>query len=136
MSEILALAKAARAAGRAVAKAGAEKRTAALHAIAEAILLRRSEILAANAADVEAGRAAGLADAMIDRLRLDEKRLLGVAGAVREVAALPDPVGQVVREWTRPNGLRIGRRRIPLGVICIIYESRPNVTSDAAALCL
>ncbi len=134
--EIERIARAARAAGRKVATAGAERRTAALTAIAEAIEKRAQEILDENAADVEAARAAGLSAPMVDRLRLDEKRLAGVAKAVREISALPDPVGQTVREWTRPNGLRVARRRIPLGVIAMIYESRPNVTVDAAALCL
>jgi len=130
------LARAARRAGREVARAGVERRTAALVAIAEAVERRRVEILTANRADVEAGLAAGLSAAMVDRLKLDDKRLDGVIGAIREVAALPDPVGQVVKAWTRPNGLRVERRRIPLGVIAIIYEARPNVTTDAAALCL
>jgi glutamate-5-semialdehyde dehydrogenase len=134
--EIDRIAREARAAAAAVAHAGAARRTAALSAIAEAISARRGEILSANAADVAAAAAAGLQPAMVDRLRLDDQRLDGVAAAVRQIAALPDPVGQVVKEWTRPNGLRVGRRRIPLGVIAIIYESRPNVTTDAAALCL
>jgi glutamate-5-semialdehyde dehydrogenase len=128
------LARQARNAGRELAKAGPERRTRALLAMADAIVARQAEILAANAEDLAA--ASQLPPAMVDRLRLDEKRLLGVADAVRQIAALPDPVGQTVKEWTRPNGLRVARRRIPLGVICIIYESRPNVTSDAAALCV
>jgi len=136
MSQIEDIARAARRASRTVAKAGAQKRTAALEAIAVAIAARRDEVLAANTADVEAAKKSGLAAPMVDRLRLDGARLDGVAGAVREIAALPDPVGQNVREWQRPNGLRVARRRIPLGVIAIIYESRPNVTTDAAALCL
>jgi glutamate-5-semialdehyde dehydrogenase len=133
-ASIVAIAKAARAAGRELAKAGPERRTAALVAIADAIERRRSEILAANLRDVAA--AAALPTAMQDRLRLDDKRISSIAAAVREVAALPDPVGQIVKEWRRPNGLKVARRRIPLGVIAIIYESRPNVTTDAAALCL
>ncbi|HEX4459093.1 MAG TPA: glutamate-5-semialdehyde dehydrogenase [Polyangia bacterium] len=132
--DIAQIARDARAAGRAVAKAGEARRTAALRAIADAIDRRRAEILAANAEDVAI--AASLPTAMQDRLRLDAKRLDVIAAAVREVAALPDPVGQTVKSWTRPNGLQIARRRIPLGVIAIIYESRPNVTTDAAALCL
>jgi glutamate-5-semialdehyde dehydrogenase len=128
------LAERARAAGRELAKAGPERRTRALEAMADAIIARKAEILSANAEDVAA--ASQLAPAMVDRLRLDEKRLDAVADAVRQIAALADPVGQIVKEWTRPNGLRVARRRIPLGVICIIYESRPNVTSDAAALCV
>jgi glutamate-5-semialdehyde dehydrogenase len=136
MSEMERIARAARAAGRMVAKAGAARRTAALSAVAEAISARASEILAANAEDLARAAASALAPPMVDRLRLDAGRLAGVAEAVRQIAALPDPLGQVVREWTRPNGLRVAKRRIPLGVIAIIYESRPNVTSDAAALCL
>ncbi len=130
--DIAQIARDARSAGRAVAKAGEERRTAALIAIAIAIDRRRAEILAGNAEDVAI--AASLPKAMQDRLRLDDKRLDVIAAAVREVAALPDPVGQTVKSWTRPNGLQIARRRIPLGVIAIIYESRPNVTTDAAAL--
>jgi glutamate-5-semialdehyde dehydrogenase len=136
VNELEDMARAARSAGRELAKVPAERRTAALHAIADAIWNRRDEIVAANARDLAAAEKNGLSKPMVDRLRLDEKRLRGVADAVRQIAALPDPVGQVVKEWTRPNGLRVARRRIPLGVICIIYESRPNVTSDAAALCV
>jgi glutamate-5-semialdehyde dehydrogenase len=97
---------------------------------------RATEVLAANRADVESARAAGLAAALVDRLTLDENRLAAVSRALAEVAALADPIGQTVREWTRPNGLRVGKRRIPLGVILMIYEARPNVTADAAALCV
>jgi len=136
VTDIAKLAKDARAAGRLVARAGADRRTAALHAIADAIDARVPAILAANAEDIAAAEKNGLAKPMVDRLRLDEKRLAGMAKALREVAALPGPVGQAVKEWTRPNGLRVARRRIPLGVIAIIYEARPNVTTDAAALCL
>jgi glutamate-5-semialdehyde dehydrogenase len=134
IEEVKELAQRARAAGRELAKARPERRTQALKAMADAIVARKNEILQANAEDVAA--ASELSPAMVDRLRLDEKRLGAVADAVRQIAALPDPVGQIVKEWTRPNGLRVARRRIPLGVICIIYESRPNVTSDAAALCV
>lgn len=130
------LARASRRAGREVARAGAARRTAAIVAIADAVERRRAEILAANRADVEAAVADGLSAAMVDRLRLDDKRLDDVVHAIREVAEMPDPVGQVVKAWTRPNGLRVERRRIPLGVIAMIYESRPNVTTDAAVLCL
>ncbi len=130
------LARAARAAGRQVAKAGADKRTAALLAIADAIDRQAPAVLQANAEDVRAAEKHGLQAPLVDRLRLDGNRLAAVARAAREIAQLPDPVGQTVKEWTRPNGLRVGRRRIPLGVIAIIYESRPNVTVDAAALCL
>jgi glutamate-5-semialdehyde dehydrogenase len=134
--DIAQLARDARAAGRLVAKGGADRRTAAIRAIADAVERHAAAILEANAEDLSAAEKSGLAAAMIDRLRLDDARLAKISGAVREVAALPDPVGQTVKEWTRPNGLRIARRRIPLGVIAIIYESRPNVTTDAAALCL
>jgi glutamate-5-semialdehyde dehydrogenase len=136
VTDIAQLARDAKAAGRLVAKAGAERRTAALHAIAAAVDKERAQILAANAEDVAAATQNGLAAPMIDRLRLDGARLGKITSALREVAALPDPVGQSVKEWTRPNGLKIARRRIPLGVIAIIYESRPNVTTDAAAVCL
>jgi len=134
--DIPALARAARLASRKVARAGAERRTRALLAMADALDARRAEILGANDEDLAAARAAGIAGALYDRLLLDDKRVGKMAAAVREVAALKDPVGEIVREWTRPNGLRVARRRIPLGVIAIIYEARPNVTSDAAALCL
>jgi glutamate-5-semialdehyde dehydrogenase len=136
VTDIAKLARDAKAAGRLVAKAGAERRTAALHAIADAVDARRAEILAANAEDVAAAEKNGLSAPMVDRLRLDDARLGKITAAIREVAALPDPVGQAVKEWTRPNGLKVARRRIPLGVIAIIYESRPNVTTDAAAVCL
>jgi glutamate-5-semialdehyde dehydrogenase len=136
VTDIEKLARDAKAAGRLVAKAGEARRTAALRAIADAIDADAPRILAANAEDVAAAKDHGLAAPMVDRLLLDEPRLAKVASSVREVAALPDPVGATVKEWTRPNGLKIARRRIPLGVIAIIYESRPNVTTDAAAVCL
>jgi glutamate-5-semialdehyde dehydrogenase len=136
VTDIAQLARDAKAAGRLVAKAGPERRTAALVAIAGAVEHHAATILAANADDIAAAQKSGLAAPMIDRLLLDDKRLAKIATAVREIAALPDPVGQAVKQWTRPNGLQIARRRIPLGVIAIIYESRPNVTTDAAALCL
>src|SRR5690348_11304511 len=104
------LARDAKAAGRLVAKAGAERRTAGLHAIAAAVERQRAEILAANAEDVAAAEKSGLSAPMIDRLRLDDARLGKIAAAIREVAALPDPVGQAVKEWTRPNGLKVARR--------------------------
>lgn len=134
--DIARIAKDAKAAGRLVAKAGSERRSAALAAIADAVEARAADLLAANAEDVAAAENNGLAKAMVDRLRLDAGRIAAIARAVREVAALPDPVGETVKSWTRPNGLRVARRRIPLGVIAIIYEARPNVTTDAAALCL
>ena len=130
------VAEAARAAARVVAKAPAAQRTAALEAIAVAIEAQASDILAANARDLAAGEAAGLSAAMLDRLRLDPKRIAGLARAVAEVAAAPELIGRVERTEVRPNGLEVSRVRIPLGVIAMIYEARPNVTTDAAALCL
>ena len=136
MSPVRQVAMAAREASRAVAKLDGAARATALRAIADAIDSRRAVILAANELDLAAARAAGLAAAMIDRLRLDDGRVTALARAVREVAAAPDLVGRIEREETRPNGLAIARMRIPLGVILMIYEARPNVTTDAAALCL
>src|SRR3981189_1056959 len=103
---------------------------------AAAIRARRSEILEANAQDVTAATAAELGGPLLDRLRLDAERVEGIARSVEEIVALEDPVGTVAAEWDRPNGLHIQRVRVPLGVIGIIYESRPNVTADAGALCL
>ena len=127
---------AARNAGRVLAVAGTAAKNAALEAAAKAIEARQDEILAANAEDLAAAKAAGMRPALVDRLALDEGRIAGIVEGVRQVAALPDPIGQVVKMETRPNGLTIGKRRVSLGVIGIIYEARPNVTSDAAALCL
>jgi glutamate-5-semialdehyde dehydrogenase len=130
------VAEAARTASRVVAKVSPEVRKNALSAIAGAIEGMRNEILAANAQDVAAGQAAQLTPALIDRLRLDDARIASLARAVREIAAAPELVGRVERTETRPNGLVVERVRIPLGVIAMIYEARPNVTVDAAALCL
>ncbi|HEY3889827.1 MAG TPA: glutamate-5-semialdehyde dehydrogenase, partial [Caulobacteraceae bacterium] len=116
--------------------ATAETRTAAITGMARAIRAQAPRILAANAEDQAAGRAAGLSAAMQDRLTLDAARLDGIARSLDEVAAIPDPVGAVIARWTRPNGLDIARIRTPIGVIAMIYESRPNVTADAAALCV
>jgi glutamate-5-semialdehyde dehydrogenase len=107
-----------------------------LLAMAAALLEQAAYLVAENSTDLETGRQKGLSAAMLDRLMLDEKRIAGVAAALREVAALPDPVGEVTKMWKRPNDLMVGKMRIPLGVIGIIYEARPNVTADAAALCL
>jgi glutamate-5-semialdehyde dehydrogenase len=130
------VAEAARTASRTVAKVSAERRRAALLAIADAIEGRRTQILEANAKDLAGGRAAGLTPALLDRLQLDDARIQALAAAVREIAAAPELVGRVDRTETRPNGLVVERVRIPLGVIAMIYEARPNVTVDAAALCL
>ena len=126
----------ARAASAVLAQTSTARKAAALRRGAAAIRNAADAILAANATDVVAGRANGLSPAMIDRLLLDEKRIEGMAAGVEAVAALPDPVGQVIDESVRPNGLKMSRVRVPLGVIGIIYESRPNVTADAGALCL
>ena len=130
------LALRAREAADIMATSSAEQRQALVEAMADAVEAGRAEILAANADDVQRARTAGTAGAMLDRLSLDERRIAGIVTALREIAALPDPVGQVTRSSTRPNGLQIERVRVPLGVIAMIYEARPNVTADAAALCL
>jgi len=135
-SQIEQLARRARAASRVLARLTAADRSRALEAVADRIDAKASEILEANALDLEAADAGGVSGPVRDRLRLDGTRLEGVADAVREVAAQQDPVGQMEDEEVRPNGLRVGRMRIPIGVVAMIYESRPNVTSDAAALCL
>lgn len=130
------MAREGRAAQRVLARLGDAEKAAALRAAAAALRAAEPEILAANAQDIAAGEAKGLSGAMLDRLRLDPARLAGIADAVEQVAALPDPVGEVIASSERPNGLRLSRVRIPIGLIGIIYESRPNVTADAAALCL
>ncbi len=130
------LGAAAKAAARTLALAGTEQKNRALEAIAEKLTENRAEWLAANEKDVRAAKAAGMRPALLDRLTLTEARADSAAAGVREVAALPDPIGQVDHMETRPNGLIIGRRRVPLGVIAIIFEARPNVAVDAAALCL
>ncbi len=119
-----------------LATASAECKEKALLAAADAVWAQRAEIIAANAKDMEFGREKGLSPAMMDRLMLDEPRIQGIVDGLRAVAAQADPVGAVLEEWTQPSGLRIQRVRTPLGVIGVIYESRPNVTADAGALCL
>jgi glutamate-5-semialdehyde dehydrogenase len=135
-AEMRALATEARQAARALARAGTAQKDRALREAADAIGRRREEILAANRADLDAARAAGQGPAYLDRLALDPKRLEGIASALREVASLPDPVGEVTASWRRPNGLSVKKVRIPLGVVLMVYEARPNVTVDAAALCV
>ncbi|HEU0306462.1 MAG TPA: glutamate-5-semialdehyde dehydrogenase [Lysobacter sp.] len=130
------LALRAREAADIMATSGTEQRRGLVEAMANAVEADLALILAANAGDMQRAHAAGTAGAMLDRLRLDERRIAGIVTALREIAALPDPVGQVTRSSTRPNGLQIERVRVPLGVIAMIYEARPNVTADAAALCL
>ncbi|WP_341209009.1 glutamate-5-semialdehyde dehydrogenase [uncultured Sphingomonas sp.] len=133
---IATLAGRARAAARHLAGLSDERKSAALLSTADMLRQATSDILEANALDLERGRRNGLSDAMLDRLRLDEVRIEGIAAAVATVADLADPVGQVIDTAERPNGLVLSRVRVPIGVIGIIYESRPNVTADAAALCV
>ncbi|MGZ4963481.1 MAG: glutamate-5-semialdehyde dehydrogenase [Limisphaerales bacterium] len=129
------LARQAKAASRHLAKLTTAEKNACLLAMADALEQNRAAIQKANACDMEAGTKAGLSGAMLDRLKLDDKRVAGMAKGLREVAALPDPVGRTLDERTRPNGLRLQKISTPIGVVVIIYESRPNVTADAASLC-
>ena len=126
--------RAARDAARGLAQVGSGAKNAALHAIAVDLIARTDEILEANALDLDAGREAGLSDALMDRLALDPSRVAGIAEGVRQVAALSDPVGEVLDGGRLANGLSLRRVRVPLGVIAVVYEARPNVTIDAAAL--
>jgi glutamate-5-semialdehyde dehydrogenase len=130
------LGKAAVQAAAVLALANTARKNIALSTAAAAVRARRDEILAANECDMSAARAAKLSAALLDRLQLDEKRIESIARSIEEVVAIPDPIGTTAADWDRPNGLRIQRVRVPLGVIGIIYESRPNVTADAGALCL
>lgn len=134
--DVRTLAKQAKAASIQLAATSAKTRNSALNAMAEALLAHAGEILAANALDVQAAKEAGIRASYIDRLTLDQKRLEGMANGLRKVALLPDPIGKSDCAFTRPNGLHIEKRRVPLGVIGIIYEARPNVTADAIALCI
>ncbi|MGA0845073.1 MAG: glutamate-5-semialdehyde dehydrogenase [Luteolibacter sp.] len=129
------LGRQARAAAHELAKLNAEQKNRILREMAAALRAALPEILAANQKDLEAGREKGLSSAMLDRLMLDQKRVEAMAAGIEQVATLPDPVGQIMEAWTRPNGMRIEQVRVPIGTIGIIYESRPNVTADAAALC-
>ena len=135
-AKMIAMGEAARGGARALRLASAEQRTAALQAMARAIRDDAARILAANARDIEQARANGLSGPMLDRLLLDDARLEAMAVGVETVAAIADPLGVATARWTRPNGLDIARVRTPIGVIAMIYESRPNVTADAAALCV
>jgi glutamate-5-semialdehyde dehydrogenase len=125
----------ARAAARTLSRLGTEQKNAALLSMADQLTARTEVLLEANKADLEKAAGTGLTSSMMERLTLNPKRVQAMADGVRQVAALEDPVGTVLREWTRPNGLRISKVRVPIGVIGIIYESRPNVTCDAAVLC-
>src|SRR5262245_51653043 len=121
---------------RVLALAPTAQKDAALAAMAAAIRAHQADILAANAQDLAEAKAAGATTAFVDRLALDDKRVAAMADGIDVVRALADPIGTVTERWTRPNGMTIERVRVPLGVVGIIYESRPNVTADAAALCL
>ncbi len=136
MSAVRELALRAKEAARRLAVLSTDEKNALLLAMADELGTRQKEILEANRRDVEAGRAAGLTGALLDRLELTEKRFAEMTEGVRQVARLPDPVGEIVRKWIRPNGLEIAKIRVPIGLIGIIYESRPNVTVDSAVLCL
>jgi glutamate-5-semialdehyde dehydrogenase len=126
----------ARRASRAMASVDTETKNRALHAMADALELRSHDILEANARDIEAGEDAGLHSGLMDRLKLTEERLAGIAGDVRNIAALPDPVGETIEGHRLPNGLDVRRVRVPIGVVAVVYEARPNVTIDCSALCL
>jgi len=136
VSAVRELALRAKEAARRLAVLSTDEKNALLLAMADELGTRQKEILEANRRDVEAGRAAGLTGALLDRLELTEKRFAEMTEGVRQVARLPDPVGEIVRKWIRPNGLEIAKIRVPIGLIGIIYESRPNVTVDSAVLCL
>ena len=129
-------ATAARAAARGLAVASPDLKNRALAAMADALWSGRAEVLSANALDLADARAERCPPAFLDRLALDEGRIEKMVAGVRQVAGLPDPVGEISGMWRRPNGLLVGRMRVPLGVIGVIYEARPGVTADAAALCL
>lgn len=134
-NEMIAMGNRAVTAARALAKLSTKKKNCILEAMAEEITAQKEAIQAANARDLSAGREAGLSDALIDRLELTDSRIEGMVKGLLDVAVLEDPVGTQISSWNRPNGLQINKVRVPIGVIAIIYESRPNVTADAAALC-
>ena len=134
--EMVAMGDRAATAARALAGLSARRKNSILEAMAAELEAQRPALLAANALDLEAGRAAGMSAAMLDRLTLTPARLEGMSRGLREVVALKDPVGQRISRWVRPNGLEIHKIRVPIGVIAIIYEARPNVTADAASLCI
>ena len=136
MSEVREVATRARAAAAALAPLPRSTKDAALHAMADALVARSEEILAGNSEDVDAGREAGVSEALLDRLTLTAERIAAMADGLRHVATLPDPVGEVVRGSSLPNGLQLRQVRVPLGVVGIVYEARPNVTADAAGLCV
>ncbi|HNF59066.1 MAG TPA: glutamate-5-semialdehyde dehydrogenase, partial [Elusimicrobiota bacterium] len=134
--ELVLLGRRAKEASRVLASSTAETRNRALTAMADALEKHRDDLLFKNEIDVEAGRRAGLAPALVDRLALTPRRVDDMARGLREIAALPDPLGEVLSNWDRPNGLNVKKVRVPLGVVAMIYEARPNVTVDATGLCL
>src|SRR3954463_6473480 len=136
MAAMRELGERAAASARGLATASTSAKAAPLPAAADLLVERAPEILAANADDIARAESDGTSATVVDRLRLTTARVESMAGGLRQVASLPDPVGEVTDGWVRPNGLRIERVRVPLGVVAIIYENRPNVTSDAAGLCL
>jgi glutamate-5-semialdehyde dehydrogenase len=134
--EAIRLGRQAKAASRRLAPLSSEEKNRALRLMADQLEAQNDHLIEENQKDLDAARQAGISGALIDRIALDASRVHGMAKGLRDVAALPDPVGEIVKMWRRPNGLQVGRMRIPLGVIAMIYEARPNVTADAAALCL
>lgn len=134
--QITSIAQRARDASTIMAKLSTNQKNTMLHAMADLLEAESAFIITANAHDLDSGKEKGLSEAMIDRLMLNKERIAGIAASLREVAALPDPVGEITSMNKRPSGIQVGRMRIPLGVIGIVYEARPNVTADAAALCL
>src|SRR5580704_19716141 len=136
VSSVADMCRAAKSAARALAQTDTVVKDAALEAIAAALESRIDEILAANARDMQLAREADIGDALLDRLRLDEARVGAIARAVRQIVALADPVGEVIDGHRLANGLDVRKVRVPLGVVAVVYEARPNVTIDAAALCL
>ena len=136
MQELIDKGKLAKQASYKLANLSTNVKNAALTAIADALISEADYILSENAKDIEAGEKNGMNPGLIDRLRLTKERIEGMAEGIRQIAALPDPIGEAVSHTKRPNGLQISKIRVPLGVVGIIYESRPNVTADAAGLCI
>ena len=135
MISVVELGEKAKNVSRKLAKMRSSEKNRALHIVADAIVQSSNSILAANMMDVENGINNGMSKAMLDRLTLTPERIEGLAEGVRQVASLDDPIGEVIHMWERPNGIKIGQMRVPIGVVGMIYESRPNVTSDAFAIC-
>src|SRR5574344_816710 len=135
MSSLISLGKKAKEASYILGNLSSKDKNDALYAMADSLIKNSQVIIEANKKDLEASRAKGTSESMLDRLALNAARIEGMANGLRQVASLEDPVGEVLGMWTRPNGLQIGKKRVPMGVIGIIYEARPNVTSDAAGLC-